>query len=51
MRAALIDHVFRTDLMLEALGLNAALFTVAVSVFVVLLNSARREGSLLQTGE
>ena len=51
MRAALIDHVFRADLMLEALGLNAALFTVAVSVFVVLLNSARRQGSLLQTGE
>ncbi|HXW30894.1 MAG TPA: ABC transporter permease [Xanthobacteraceae bacterium] len=51
MRAALIDHVFRADLMLEAFGLNVALFTGAVSVFVILLNSARRQGSLLQTGE
>jgi ABC-2 type transport system permease protein len=51
MRAALVDHVFRADLMLEALGLNVALFVVAVSVFVALLDSARRQGSLLQTGE
>jgi ABC-2 type transport system permease protein len=51
MRAALIDHVFRADLMLEAFGLNIVLFTLAVSVFVILLNSARGQGSLLQTGE
>jgi ABC-2 type transport system permease protein len=51
MRALIIDHVFRADLMLEALGLNAVFFVVAVSVFIALLNSARREGSLLQTGE
>jgi ABC-2 type transport system permease protein len=51
MRAALIDHVFRADLMLEALALNAVLFVAATSVFATLLNSARREGSLLQTGE
>jgi len=51
MRAILIDHVFRGDLMLEALGLNGVLFAIAVSVFVILLDSARRQGSLLQTGE
>jgi len=51
MRAILIDHVFRGDLMLEALGLNVVLFAIAVSVFVILLDSARRQGSLLQTGE
>jgi ABC-2 type transport system permease protein len=51
MRAALIDHVFRADLMLAAFGLNVVLFALAVSVFSMLLNSARRQGSLLQTGE
>ena len=51
MRAILIDHVFRGDLMLEALGLNMVLFAIAVGVFVLLLDSARRQGSLLQTGE
>jgi ABC-2 type transport system permease protein len=51
MRALLIDHVFRGDLMLEALGLNVVLFAIAVSLFVILLDSARRQGSLLQTGE
>jgi hypothetical protein len=37
--------------MLEALGLNVVLFVIAVSLFVILLDSARRQGSLLQTGE
>jgi len=51
MRAALIEHVFRADLMLQALALNAALFSAAVVAFLALLSSARRHGSLLQTGE
>jgi ABC-2 type transport system permease protein len=51
MRTLLIDHVFRADLMLEALGLNAALFAIAVAAFLALLDSARRSGSLMQTGE
>lgn len=51
MRAVLIDHVFRTDLMLEALGLNVLMFAGAVVAFLALLKSARRNGSLLQTGE
>jgi ABC-2 type transport system permease protein len=51
MRALLIDHVFRTDLMGEALALNAVFFGAAVVAFLKLLESARRQGSLMQTGE
>jgi ABC-2 type transport system permease protein len=51
MRALLIDQVFRGDLMLAALGLNAVYFAAATVAFLKLLDSARRQGSLLQTGE
>lgn len=51
MRALLIDHIFRADLMLRALALNAVLLGAAVTAFLKLLQSARRQGSLLQTGE
>lgn len=51
MRALLIDHVFRADLMLQALALNVVFFGAAAFAFLQLLNSARRNGSLLQTGE
>jgi ABC-2 type transport system permease protein len=51
MRALLIDHVFRADLMLEALAFNVVLFAGAAVAFMKLLQSARVQGSLLQTGE
>jgi len=51
MRALLMDHVFRADLMLQALALNAVMMMAAVIAFVRLLDSARNQGSLLQTGE
>ena len=51
MRELLINHVFRADLMVHALALNAVFFAVAIAGFVALLDSARRQGSLLQTGE
>jgi ABC-2 type transport system permease protein len=51
MRALLIDKVFRPDLMLDALALNAVFFAVGVFAFLKLLESARRHGSLMQTGE
>jgi ABC-2 type transport system permease protein len=51
MRALLIQRVFRPDLMLDALGLNVLLFAAGVIGFLALLRSARRQGSLLQTGE
>jgi ABC-2 type transport system permease protein len=51
MRTLLIEHVFRPDLMLRALALNAVFFAGGVFGFVKLLQSARRNGSLMQTGE
>jgi ABC-2 type transport system permease protein len=51
MRALLIEHVFRADLMVDALLINAVLFIVSFAGFLGLLNSARRAGSLLQSGE
>jgi ABC-2 type transport system permease protein len=51
MRALLIDHVFRADLMLEALAFNIVLFAAASVAFLKLLGSARVQGSLLQGGE
>jgi ABC-2 type transport system permease protein len=51
MRELLIHHVFRSDLMGQALLLNGVLFAAAVLGFIALLDSARRQGSLMQTGE
>jgi ABC-2 type transport system permease protein len=51
MRALVMQHVFRADLMVAALALNAVYFAIGVAVFLQLLKSARRIGSLLQTGE
>jgi ABC-2 type transport system permease protein len=51
MRALLIDHVFRADLMIESFAINVGFFATATGVFLLLLSSARRNGTLLQTGE
>jgi ABC-2 type transport system permease protein len=51
MRSALISHAFRGDLMAMAFGLNVVAIGVAIFVFYRLLASARRQGSLLSTGE
>jgi ABC-2 type transport system permease protein len=51
MRALLIQKVFRPDLMLDALALNVVFFAAGVAAFLALLRSARRHGSLMQTGE
>ena len=51
MRALLIEHTFRADLMIQALGLNIVWFAAAIVAFLALLASARRNGSLMQTGE
>jgi ABC-2 type transport system permease protein len=51
MRALLIEHTFRADLMLDALALNAVFFAAGVLAFFKLLQAARRHGSLMQTGE
>ena len=51
MRALLIDHVFRADLMVTAFAFNVVLFTAASLAFMWLLQSARVHGTLLQGGE
>ncbi len=51
MRALVIDHVFRADLMIQAFALNAVVFAGGVAAFLMLLKSARRQGSLLQGGD
>ncbi len=51
MRALLINHVFRVDLMVEALAINVVLFIASFAGFLALLRSARRHGSLIQGGE
>ncbi len=51
MRALMIDKVFRADLMIQALAMNLALLAAAFAIFVALLNSARRHGKLIQSGE
>jgi ABC-2 type transport system permease protein len=51
MRASLMPYTFRADLMIQALGLNAVWFAAATVAFLVPLASARRNGSLVQTGE
>jgi ABC-2 type transport system permease protein len=51
MRALLIQHVFRADLMVEALAINAVLLIASFAIFMALLKSGRRAGSLIQSGE
>ncbi|MCA1457514.1 ABC transporter permease [Bradyrhizobium sp. BRP22] len=51
MRALLIDHVFRTELMVDALVINAVLLVASFSIFLAFLRSAKRNGSLLSSGE
>jgi ABC-2 type transport system permease protein len=51
MRALLVQHAFRFDLMIQSLALNLVLFAAATGAFLALLASARRNGSLMQTGE
>lgn len=51
MRALMIDHVFRLDLMLQGLALNVVWFAAGVAGFLALLKSARTSGALMQGGE
>ena len=51
MRTLLIEGVFRTDLMLTALALNAVLLVASFAAFLALLRSAKRQGSLIGGGE
>lgn len=51
MRALVVDGVFRGDLMLQALAMNAVALALGATAFLTLYNGARRAGSLLSMGE
>jgi ABC-2 type transport system permease protein len=51
MRSLLIDQLFRPDLMVWSLAMNAVLFIASFAIFLALLRSARHHGSLLGGGE
>lgn len=51
MRAVLIEHVFRTDMFLIAVGLNVIYLLIGVGTFLAAFQAARRRGLLLHIGE
>ena len=51
MRALLMEHVFRADLMVDAVVINVVLIAASFGGFLMLLRSARQHGSLIQSGE
>jgi ABC-2 type transport system permease protein len=51
LRAVLIDHQIRWDLLLQGFVLDLIIFSLAFLAFNCLLKSARRAGVLLQSGE
>jgi ABC-2 type transport system permease protein len=51
MRAVMIDDVFRSDLLLDAMILNAVYILAGAATFLAAHRAARRRGLLLQIGE
>jgi ABC-2 type transport system permease protein len=51
MRAILIDHVVRTDLLMKAGALNAVWLALGIAAFLNFHRAARDRGMLLQVGE
>lgn len=51
MRAIMLQHEFRPDLLLQAAGLNLAYLALAFGVFLFTFGVARRRGLLLNVGE
>lgn len=51
MRAVLIDHTFRFDRLASAMALNAVWLGAGIGAFALLLDAARKAGSLVQQGE
>jgi ABC-2 type transport system permease protein len=51
LRGVLIDHLIRRELLAQGLAIDVVLFAAASAGFGMLLQSARRAGTLLQTGE
>jgi ABC-2 type transport system permease protein len=51
MRAVILQDHFRLDALLYALGLNLIYLSLGVGIFLAAIQSARKRGSLLQSGE
>ena len=51
LRALLIEQVFRTDLLMNAFGLNLIFIALGMTIFFAILRYARVHGQLLQMGE
>ncbi|MGP0058891.1 MAG: ABC transporter permease [Beijerinckiaceae bacterium] len=51
LRAAVLDHAFRADLMFKAFALNVVYLTAGLGTFVLILRSARKKGALVAIGE
>jgi len=51
LRAILVDHVFRLDLMLWALSINLVLIGAGTLAFFKLIDSAKARGSIMGIGE
>lgn len=51
MRAVLFDEVFRTDLLVNAVALNAVYLAVGIAGFMLFFRAARIRGQLLHVGE
>lgn len=51
MRAVLLEHAFRYDLLRNALALDALYGAIGCALFALSVQSARRRGALLQMGE
>lgn len=51
MRAVMIDHAYRADLMINAIALNAVYLAAGTGVFLYSFQRTRERGTLLQMGE
>jgi ABC-2 type transport system permease protein len=51
MRAVMLEHVFRLDYFLSAVGLDLVYLAAGAAVFFIAFRDARRRGALLQMGE
>ena len=51
MRALMIDHAFRWDLLASALALDAIYLAVGIGLFLFAFQRARERGQLLHAGE
>ena len=51
MRSLLVEKQFRSDLLLQAAGLNLVYIAIGVAIYMAIFNRARRHGLLMQQGE